>query len=68
MFGLWVRAIGSTLVISAAPYFLLYFINLDNTDEMKPRLKVLLAFASGGLLGKLHVDEKMCTTKKKNRR
>lgn len=48
---LWLHAIGSTLLISAAPYFLLYFINLDKTEEMKPRLKVLLAFASGGLLG-----------------
>lgn len=48
---LWVRALGSTLLISAAPFFLLYFINLDNTDAMKPKLKVLLAFASGGLLG-----------------
>lgn len=49
---LWTHALGSTLLISAAPFFLLYFINLDNTDAMKPRLKVLLAFASGGLLGK----------------
>ncbi|XP_055295595.1 protein catecholamines up [Sitodiplosis mosellana] len=48
---LWTHALGSTLLISAAPFFLLYFINLDNTDAMKPRLKVLLAFASGGLLG-----------------
>lgn len=48
---MWLHAIGSTLLISAAPYFLLYFINLDKTEEMKPRLKVLLAFASGGLLG-----------------
>lgn len=51
MFSLWTHALGSTLLISAAPFFLLYFINLDNTDAMKPRLKVLLAFASGGLLG-----------------
>ncbi|XP_031623211.1 protein catecholamines up [Contarinia nasturtii] len=51
MVSLWTHAIGSTLLISAAPFFLLYFINLDNTDAMKPRLKVLLAFASGGLLG-----------------
>lgn len=48
---LWVRALGSTLLISVAPFVLLYFINLDNTDAMKPKLKVLLAFASGGLLG-----------------
>lgn len=38
-------------MISAAPFFILYFIPLDNTDSMQPRLKVLLAFASGGLLG-----------------
>lgn len=50
-FDLWLHALGSTLLISAAPFVLLYFINLDNTDAMKPRLKVLLAFASGGLLG-----------------
>lgn len=51
LFGLWTHAIGSTLLISAAPFVLLYFINLDNTDAMKPTLKVWLAFASGGLLG-----------------
>lgn len=39
------------MLISIAPFFLLYFINLDNTEAMQPRLKVLLAFASGGLLG-----------------
>jgi len=50
-FNLWLHALGSTILISAAPYFILYFINLDNTDAMKPRLKILLAFASGGLLG-----------------
>jgi zinc transporter 7 len=39
-------------LISAAPYLLLFFIPLDkNTDEQKPFLKILLAFASGGLLG-----------------
>lgn len=42
---------GSTLLISAAPFVLLYIIPLDNSEAMKPRLKVLLAFASGGLLG-----------------
>lgn len=60
LLGLWTRALGSTLLISAAPFFLLYFINLDNTDEMKPRLKVLLAFASGGLLGKYWNDSVLC--------
>ncbi|KAL5281624.1 SLC39A7 family protein [Megaselia abdita] len=47
----WLHSMGSTLLISAAPYVLLYIIPLDNTEAMRPRLKVLLAFASGGLLG-----------------
>lgn len=51
MFNVWVHSIGSTLLISAAPFLILYIIPLDNTEKMKPRLKVLLAFASGGLLG-----------------
>lgn len=51
MFSVWVHSIGSTLLISAAPFVILYFIPLDNTDAMQPRLKTLLAFASGGLLG-----------------
>ena len=51
MWSVWVHALGSTLLISAAPFFILYFIPLDNTKQMQPRLKVLLAFASGGLLG-----------------
>lgn len=51
MWDIWVHSIGSTLLISAAPFFILYFIPLDNTEQMQPRLKVLLAFASGGLLG-----------------
>uniref|UniRef100_A0A336LNN1 CSON009521 protein n=1 Tax=Culicoides sonorensis TaxID=179676 RepID=A0A336LNN1_CULSO len=51
VFYLWVHSLGSTLLISAAPFLLLYIIPLDNTEEMRPRLKVLLAFASGGLLG-----------------
>lgn len=45
------NAISSTLLISAAPFVLLYIIPLDNSEAMKPRLKVILAFASGGLLG-----------------
>lgn len=50
-FNLWLHSIGSTLLISAAPFFILYLVPLDNTSDMQPRLKVLLAFASGGLLG-----------------
>lgn len=46
-----VRAIGSTLVISAAPFFILFFVPLDNTKQRESLLKILLSFASGGLLG-----------------
>ena len=41
----------STLLISAAPFFILFFIPVDNTQERQPFLKILLSFASGGLLG-----------------
>lgn len=51
MMTIWLHSIGSTLLISAAPFVILYFIPLDNTEQMQPRLKTLLAFASGGLLG-----------------
>ncbi|XP_011304359.1 protein catecholamines up [Fopius arisanus] len=45
------KAMGSTLLISAAPFVLLFFVPLDNTKERQPLLKILLSFASGGLLG-----------------
>merc|ERR1711899_492638 len=45
------NAILATLLISAAPFFILFFIPLDNSAENQPLLKVTLAFASGGLLG-----------------
>ncbi|CAJ0601373.1 unnamed protein product [Cylicocyclus nassatus] len=49
---LWTHAIGATLLISAAPCFLLYFIPIqDNSPSNEKWLKVLLAFGSGGLLG-----------------
>ncbi|XP_044268769.1 protein catecholamines up [Tribolium madens] len=48
---LWLQAMGSTLLISAAPFFILFFVPLDSTDQEQPLLKILLAFASGGLLG-----------------
>ncbi|CAH1183677.1 unnamed protein product [Phaedon cochleariae] len=48
---LWLHAMGSTLLISAAPFFILFFVPLDNTESSQPLLKILLAFASGGLLG-----------------
>nr|CDJ89050.1 Zinc iron permease domain containing protein [Haemonchus contortus] len=49
---LWMHAIGATLLISAAPCFILLFIPIqDNSPSNGPWLKVLLAFGSGGLLG-----------------
>jgi len=47
----WMNAILATLLISAAPFFILFFIPLDNSAEKQWLLKILLAFASGGLLG-----------------
>ncbi|XP_029658110.1 protein catecholamines up isoform X1 [Octopus sinensis] len=48
---LWLQAIGATLIISAAPVVILFFIPLENTEDNLPFLKILLSFASGGLLG-----------------
>lgn len=48
---IWLYAMGSTILISAAPFFILYFVPVDDSKEKRPLLKVLLAFASGGLLG-----------------
>lgn len=45
------KAMGSTLLISAAPFVLLFFVPLDNSKKRQPLLKILLSFASGGLLG-----------------
>ena len=50
-FELWTHAISSTALISAAPFFILFFIPLQNATEHQQLLKVLLSFASGGLLG-----------------
>jgi len=47
----WFNALMATLLISAAPFFILFFIPLDNSAEKQWLLKILLAFASGGLLG-----------------
>nr|BAP46896.1 solute carrier family 39 member 7-2 [Cyprinus carpio] len=45
-------AIGATLLISAAPFLILFLIPVQsNTDQHQNLLKVLLSFASGGLLG-----------------
>lgn len=48
---LWINAMASTLIISAVPFLLLFVIPLESTDKEQPLLKILLAFASGGLLG-----------------
>jgi len=49
---LWFKALFATTLISAAPYFILFFVPVEkNTEETKPLLNILLAFASGGLLG-----------------
>eukprot|EP00095_Tigriopus_kingsejongensis_P001093 maker-scaffold193_size270907-snap-gene-1.21 protein:Tk01093 transcript:maker-scaffold193_size270907-snap-gene-1.21-mRNA-1 annotation:"histidine-rich membrane protein ke4 homolog 2-like" len=47
----WIQALLSTLAISLAPFVILFFFNLDNSKEKQGQLKVLLSFASGGLLG-----------------
>ena len=48
---LWTEALGSTFFISAAPFLVLFFVPLDKSKEKEPLLKILLSFASGGLLG-----------------
>ncbi|KFD57291.1 hypothetical protein M514_01802 [Trichuris suis] len=50
---LWLSAIGSTILISVAPFLLLFFIPLSGgaVEPNQPLLKTLLAFASGSLLG-----------------
>ncbi|CAH0725910.1 unnamed protein product, partial [Brenthis ino] len=50
-YDLYVKALGSTVFISVIPFFILFFIPIDGTVEKQPLLKVLLSFASGGLLG-----------------
>lgn len=39
------------MVISVLPFLVLFFIPIDSKDEHQPFLKILLSFASGGLLG-----------------
>lgn len=48
---LWLHAFGSTFLVSLAPILILFAIPLDNSPGKRPFLKILLAFASGGLLG-----------------
>ncbi|XP_066438173.1 zinc transporter SLC39A7 [Eleutherodactylus coqui] len=46
------QAIGATLLISAAPFFILFLIPVQsNSSQHQSLLKLLLSFASGGLLG-----------------
>ncbi|CAF3463246.1 unnamed protein product [Rotaria socialis] len=44
-------AILSTIGISLAPVVILFFIPVSNTPQHQSRLKILLSFGSGGLLG-----------------
>lgn len=49
---IWTKAMGATLLISGAPFLILYLIPIDKKNDKQDKLlKVLLAFASGGLLG-----------------
>lgn len=52
---LWIEALGSTLLVSCAPVFILLLIPIDKTNNgelsNQPLLNILLSFASGGLLG-----------------
>lgn len=46
------QTLGATLVISAAPYLLLFLIPLEsNAPRHQALLRLLLSFAAGGLLG-----------------
>ncbi|XP_015927223.1 zinc transporter Slc39a7 [Parasteatoda tepidariorum] len=48
---LWLQGMGSTFIISIFPFFILFFIPIHRRDEHQNLLKILLSFASGGLLG-----------------
>lgn len=48
---LWAEALASTFFISAAPFLILFFVPLEKSKQKEPLLKILLSFASGGLLG-----------------
>lgn len=50
-YDLYIKALSSTVFISVVPFFILFFIPIDGTIEKQPLLKILLSFASGGLLG-----------------
>ena len=48
---IWMQAIGSTVLISLAPFVILFAIPISDAQADAPLLKILLAFAAGGLLG-----------------
>lgn len=48
---LWCYALTSTALVSAAPFVILFFIPIQNASDHSSLLKILLSFASGGLLG-----------------
>ncbi|XP_054663645.1 zinc transporter SLC39A7 [Grus americana] len=49
---LWMHTMAATLVISAAPYLVLFLIPVEsNAPRHQVLLKLLLSFAAGGLLG-----------------
>ncbi|XP_010568223.1 PREDICTED: zinc transporter SLC39A7 [Haliaeetus leucocephalus] len=49
---LWMHTMAATLVISAAPYLVLFLIPVEsNAPRHQALLKLLLSFAAGGLLG-----------------
>ena len=52
-FLLWLEAIGATFFISVSPIVILLFVPIENANDPKHQglLKILLSFASGGLLG-----------------
>lgn len=37
---IWLEALGATVLISAAPFFILFLVPLDNSKEREPLLKV----------------------------
>ncbi|XP_061427650.1 LOW QUALITY PROTEIN: zinc transporter Slc39a7-like [Lethenteron reissneri] len=48
----WMQALGATLLISAAPFLILFLVPLDSDSARRSSLlHTLLSFASGGLLG-----------------
>lgn len=48
---LYLSALASTVFISIVPFLVLFVIPVDGSAERQPLLKILLSFASGGLLG-----------------